>query len=356
MHCPAPCRIARHRAALPGTVPHSAHMAEAPQHGNEEMVLAFLAESGGEFISGEAISGKLGLSRAAVWKHVNALRAQGYRIEAIPARGYRLVEIPDRLGELELRPLLNTHDLGQVLHWFAEVGSTNDVAKQLAEEGAAHGEVVVAETQTAGRGRRGRPWSSPPGRSVAFSAVLRPELPPMRAPELTLLASVAVCQAIRQAGVAAAIKWPNDVLSRGRKLAGILTEMAAEPDQVQWVVLGIGVNVNTRPEDFPPDVRDIATSILIERGEAVPRALFTAALLTGLEEWLDRHASEGFGPVRDAWRAMSDTLGREVRVRGGADDVIGIAEDLDAAGALLVRGEHGLERVVTGDVEELRTR
>src|SRR5512134_2646802 len=119
---------------------------------SEELVLAFLAEAGDEFVSGEAISDKLGLSRAAVWKHVNALRGQGYRIDAVPARGYRLVEIPDRLGELELRPLLNTHDVGQTLHWFEEVGSTNDVAKRLAEEGAAHGEVVVAECQTAGRG------------------------------------------------------------------------------------------------------------------------------------------------------------------------------------------------------------
>jgi BirA family biotin operon repressor/biotin-[acetyl-CoA-carboxylase] ligase len=132
--------------------------------------------------------------------------------------------------------------------------------------------------------------------------------------------------------------------------------MAAEPDQLQWVVLGIGVNVNARPEDFPPELRDIATSILIERGEPVPRALFAAALLAGLEEWLDRHASDGFGPIRDAWRAMSDTLGREVRVRGGGDEVIGTAEDLDATGALLVRGEQGVQRVVTGDVEELRTR
>src|SRR5512139_3648982 len=133
---------------------------------SEELVLAFLAEAGDEFVSGEAISGKLGLTRAAVWKHVNALRAQGYRIDAVPARGYRLVGIPDRLGALELRPLLNTHDVGQTVHWFEEVASTNDVARELADEGADHGEVVIAERQTAGRGRRGRSWTSPPGRNV----------------------------------------------------------------------------------------------------------------------------------------------------------------------------------------------
>lgn len=323
---------------------------------SEEIVLAFLAEAGDEFLSGEAISDKLGLSRAAVWKHVNALRAQGYRIDAIPARGYRLVEIPDRLGELELRPLLNTHDLGQALHWFAEVGSTNDVAKRLADEGAAHGAVVVAEAQTAGRGRRGRVWASPAGRNVYLSVVLRPDLPPSRAAELTLLASVALCQAVRQAGVPAGIKWPNDLLAGGRKLAGILTELATDPDRVQWLVLGIGVNVNIREDELPGELRAIATSLAIERGESVPRTLFAAAVLSALEEWLDRHAEEGFPPVREAWKAMSDTLGREVRVRSSDRNLEGVAEDVDDGGALLIRTAAGLERVLAGDVEMLRPR
>jgi BirA family biotin operon repressor/biotin-[acetyl-CoA-carboxylase] ligase len=330
-------------------------MPEPARPGSEELVLAFLAEAGDEFVSGEAISDKLGLSRAAVWKHVNALRSQGYRIEAVPARGYRLIEIPDRLGELEVRPLLNTHDVGQALHWYEEVGSTNDVAKELADDGALHGEVVIAERQSAGRGRRGRSWSSPPRKNLYLSVVLRPDLPPARAPEVTLLAAVAVCQAVRRAGVtSAAIKWPNDVLVSGRKLAGVLTEMAAEVERVQWLVVGIGVNVNAAAGDFPEELRELATSLLIERGAPVPRALFAAALLTALEEWLDRHAAEGFAPVRTAWREMSDTLGREVRVRVGPADLVGLAEDVDETGALLVRTASGLERVVAGDVEMLR--
>jgi BirA family transcriptional regulator, biotin operon repressor / biotin---[acetyl-CoA-carboxylase] ligase len=330
-------------------------MVEAARPGSEELVLAFLAEAGDDFVSGEAMSDKLGLSRAAVWKHVNALRAQGYRIDAVPARGYRLVSIPDRLGALELRPLLATHDLGQVVHWFAEVGSTSDVAKGLADDGAAHGEVVIAEAQTGGRGRRGRAWSSPPGRNLYFSAVLRPELPPSRAPELTLLASVALCQAIRDAGVAAAIKWPNDVLVGGRKVAGILLEMAAETDLLQWVVLGVGVNVNAAADDFPPELRPVATSIAIERGEPVPRALFAAAVLGAIEAWLDRHQASGFEPVRDTWRRMCDTLGRDVRVKlAGEADLVGVAEDVDAGGALMVRAGGALHRVLAGDVELLR--
>jgi BirA family biotin operon repressor/biotin-[acetyl-CoA-carboxylase] ligase len=186
--------------------------------------------------------------------------------------------------------------------------------------------------------------------------VLRPDLPPSRAAELTLLASVAVCQAVRQAGVSSGIKWPNDLLAGGRKLAGILTEIAADPDRVQWLVLGIGVNVNLRQDEIPDELRPIATSLAIERGEPVPRALFAAAVLSALEEWLDRHQEEGFAPVREAWKSMSDTLGREVRVRTNDTDLVGVAEDVDGAGALLVRTGEGLERVLAGDVEMLRPR
>ena len=321
---------------------------------SEELVLAFLAEAGDEFVSGEAISDKLGLTRAAVWKHVEALRAHGYRIDAVPARGYRLAEVPDRVTPLELRPLLNTHDVGQVLHWSEELGSTNDRAKELADEGAEHGEVVIAESQTAGRGRRGRTWVSPPRKNLYFSVVLRPDLTPSRAAELTLVGSLALCDALRQAGVAAGIKWPNDLLASGRKIAGILTELAAEPDQVHWVVLGAGVNVNMRPEDFPAELRGEATSVLIERGHPAPRALLAAACLTALEDWIDRHAEEGFGVVRDAWRARSVTLGREVVVQAEGRELIGTAEDIDDTGALLVRTRAGIERITAGDVKLVR--
>jgi BirA family biotin operon repressor/biotin-[acetyl-CoA-carboxylase] ligase len=330
-------------------------MAADPQN-SEELVLAFLAEAADEFVSGEAISGKLGLTRAAVWKHVEALRTQGYRIDAIPARGYRLAGVPDRLGPLELRPLINTHDVGQTLHWYEELGSTNDRAKELADEGAEHGTVVVAEAQTAGRGRRGRAWASPPRKNLYFSVVLRPDLPPARAAEITLVASVALCDALRHAGVAAGIKWPNDLLASGRKIAGILTELAAEPDRVHWMVVGAGVNVNARAEDFPEDLRGEATSVLLERGEAAPRALFAAACFAELEAWLDRHAEEGFAPIREAWRERSATLGREVVVKADGREIVGTAEDIDEMGALLVRTPAGLERILAGDVALLRPR
>jgi BirA family biotin operon repressor/biotin-[acetyl-CoA-carboxylase] ligase len=216
--------------------------------------------------------------------------------------------------------------------------------------------VVVAETQTAGRGRRGRAWASPPRRNLYFSAILRPELPPARAPELTLVASLAVCDALRQAGVDAGIKWPNDLLAGGKKIAGILTELAAEPDRVHWVVVGVGVNVNARREDFPEELRAEATSVLLERGQPAPRALFAAACLTALEEWVDVHAEQGFAPIREAWRARSVTLGREVLVRADGREIAGRAEDIDESGALLVRAGADLTRILSGDVALLRPR
>jgi BirA family biotin operon repressor/biotin-[acetyl-CoA-carboxylase] ligase len=328
--------------------------ANAPE--SEELVLSFLAESGDDFVSGEAISDKLGLTRAAVWKHVEALRGHGYRIDAVPARGYRLAAVPDRLTPLELRPLLNTHDLGRELHWFEELPSTSDRAKELADDGAAPGEVVIAAAPTAGRGRRGRSWVSPPRKNLYFSVILRPELPPLRAPELTLVASVAICEALRHAGVDAGIKWPNDLLASGKKIAGILTELAAEADRVHWVVVGVGVNVNARAEDFPAELRGEATSVAIERGQAAPRALLAAACLAELEVWIDRHAEQGFGAIREAWRERTVTLGRAVRVVADGRELDGTAEDIDDSGALLVRTAAGVERVTSGDVALLRAR
>ena len=223
---------------------------------HQELILGLLVDGGPDYVSGEALSGKLGLSRTAVWKVVNALRRHGYRIEAVPSRGYRLLEAPDRLTALEVLPLLETHDLGRTLHAFETVDSTNVVAFRLAVEGAEHGELVVAETQTNGRGRRGRRWSSPGHLNLYCSFVLRPELPPQRAPELTLLTAVAVAESLRAAGVPADIKWPNDLLVAGRKVAGILTELSADLDRIHFVVVGIGINLNAGREDFPPELAE----------------------------------------------------------------------------------------------------
>lgn len=323
---------------------------------NEEMILAFLAEGGDDYVSGAALSDKLGLSRTAVWKHVEQLRKLGYRIDAQSAKGYRLLEVPDRLTTLEVGPLLSTRELGRTLHHYDELPSTNAKAFELAHEGGFHGEVIVTEHQTAGKGRRGRAWVSPAGKNLALSVILRPDIAPARAPELTLVAAVALTETLRDSGVEASIKWPNDVQIAGRKVAGILTELSADVERVHFVVLGIGVNLNTDAADFPPDVAELATSVSLNRSSPVHRALFTAALLAKLEQWLDTWTEEGFEPVRASWRAMASTLGQEVLVRADNKELRGFAEDIDSTGALLLRVGERIERVLSGDVEQVRSR
>lgn len=323
---------------------------------NEEMILAFLAEGGDDYISGAVLSDKLGLSRTAVWKHVEQLRRLGYRIDAQAARGYRLLEVPDRVTALEVGPLLATRELGRTVHHYEALDSTNAKAFELAHEGGFHGELIVAEAQTAGRGRRGRSWASAPGKDLTFSVILRPDISPARAPELTLVAAVALAETLNESGVEARIKWPNDVQLGGKKVAGILTELSADVERVHFIVLGLGVNLNSRPAEYPPEVAAIATSVSAERRSHVHRALFLAGLLLKLEQWLDRWTEQGFAPVREAWRRLASTLGQEVLVRADQRELRGVAEDLDETGALLLRVGEKVERVLSGDVEQVRAR
>lgn len=324
------------------------------EQSNEEMILSFLAEGGEDYVSGAALSDKLGLSRTAVWKHVEQLRKLGYRIDAQASRGYRLLEVPDRLTSLEVGPLLATRELGRTLHHYDELDSTNVKAFELAHEGGFHGEAIVTEHQLAGKGRRGRSWVSPPGKSLAMSVIVRPEIPPSRAPELTLVTAVALAETLRDSGVEARIKWPNDVQLGGKKVAGILTELSADTERVHFVILGIGVNLNVPVNEFPPELAELATSILAVRKAPVHRALFTAALLGKLESWLDVWTEEGFAPIRTAWKQLSSTLGQEVVVRADGKELRGVAEDIDESGALLLRVGGRLERILSGDVEQLR--
>lgn len=331
-------------------------MEPAQEQSYAEMILSFLAEGGEDYVSGTALCDKLGLSRTAVWKHVEQLRRVGYRIDAQSTKGYRLLEVPDRLTALEMGPLLSTLDFGK--NWFAfdSLESTNTKAFQLAQDDQPHGTVVIAEQQTRGKGRRGRTWISPPGKNVALSVILRPDIPPGRAPELTLVAAVALAETIAECDVEPRIKWPNDVQISGKKVAGILTELSADVERVHFVVLGIGVNLNSAPGDFPEDVAAISTSIATDRKSPVHRALFVAALLARLEHWFELWAAEGFAPVREAWRKWAAHLGQEVLVKSESRELRGVAEDIDESGALLVRVGDRLERVLSGDVEQVRTR
>jgi BirA family biotin operon repressor/biotin-[acetyl-CoA-carboxylase] ligase len=319
----------------------------------DAIVLGLLLECADDFVSGSMLCDKLDVPRAELLKRIDSLRERGYVIHTRGGLGYRLVEVPDRLGEAQIGPLLASGELGRKIHCFEELESTNDEAHRLAEAGALHGEVVVADWQTKGRGRRSRSWIAPAGKAVTLSVILRPTLPAARAPELTLASAVAVAEAARELGAhSARIKWPNDVECKGRKMAGLLTELRTETDRVRHAVLGVGFNVSMQMSDFPEELRPLATSLLIESGERQPRPVIVARLLEHLEEWLSLHETEGFGPVADRWRELSSTLGRRVRIDSGGASVEGDAVDLADDGALLVRVSGGvLVRVLAGDVE-----
>ena len=344
-------------------IPDEARIAEGEHFADERLdalVLEMLLDSD-DFVPGNALCDKLDLPRAELLKRIDSLRARGYSIFASGGRGYRLAGLPGGLSEREMSPLMHSAEVGRRIHFLEEVASTNDEAHRIADAGALHGEVVIAERQTEGRGRRGRRWIDSPGGSLVFSVVLRPAIPPVRAPELALVAAVAVCEAARDFGAASArIKWPNDVDCQGRKLAGLLAELRTEGAVVRHAVLGVGFNCGTARGEFPDELRETATSLALERGESVPRPLVFARLLESLDEWLALHDLEGFGPVRERFLQLSSTLGRRVRVEVGESGaslrtVEGDAVDLAEDGALVVREEGGaLVRVVAGEVEHCR--
>jgi len=325
------------------------------------LVLEHLLETlgpDGDWVSGSLLADKLGWARLELLACFDSLRARGYVLQAVPGRGYKLISAPDALGKEPLAPMLSlfsVQELGRALHTYDEIDSTNDEAHRLAEKGAPHGTVVLADAQTSGRGRRGRVWTTPKGKALAMSIVLRPGLPAARAPELAFAAALAVCETARALGAPqAALKWPNDVECGGRKLAGLLAELRAQGGALSHVVLGIGVNVNVEREDFPDELRALATSLCIESGAPVSRALVCAKLLASLEGWLECHAREGFAPLRARWKQLASTPGLRVRIEG-TQPVIGVAEDMADDGALLVRTDAGeLQRVIAGDVEHLR--
>lgn len=249
---------------------------------------------------------------------------------------------------------LCTRALGRHLHWFEETTSTSTIAMNLGHEGAPHGTVVLADAQTKGRGRMGRSWVSPPGKNLYLSILLRPDLPPTRAPELTLLAAVAVHETLDALGVRPAVKWPNDIEVNGKKTVGILCEMSAELSGLRYVVIGIGIDVNMAVEDFPPEIASIATSLECALGRKLDRSEILASLLSNFERWLDVHAREGFEPVRRRWSECTNLFGTRVRARMTQGDLVGVVEGLDTDGALLLRDDRGaIERVVVGDVERL---
>jgi BirA family transcriptional regulator, biotin operon repressor / biotin---[acetyl-CoA-carboxylase] ligase len=309
--------------------------------------------SGEEGVSGAELAERLEVSRAAVWARIEALRALGYEIEASPHQGYRLISTPDVLHADDLLARLGrTRVIGRDVRVFRETTSTNDVVEKLARDGVPEGVVVFAESQTRGRGRLGRAWLSPGGKGLWLSILLRPRLESAAATRLTIAAATALTRAVESVtGLRPGVKWPNDLMIRGRKVAGTLLELHAELDRVRHVVMGIGLDVNQTEADFPPDLHALATSLRIETGRPVSRAELAVALLRELDRDYERAVGDDFEVLAAEWESRCITIGHRVTVVAGRRRIEGRAESLDVDGALLLRTQHGhLERIIGGDV------
>ena len=318
-------------------------------------VLALLLREKGRFVSGEAISAELGITRAAIWKIISALRAQGYEIEAVPGRGYCLKALPDVLNEQTVRSFLGgVQVVGGRIDCFDTIDSTNAYLKRIAFDGAPDGTVAVAAEQTSGRGRRGRTFQSAAGKGVYLSVLLRPELTPAQLMPLTGLVAVAMSRAVdRVGGTNVQIKWTNDLVLNGRKLCGILTELSVEGETgaLQYVVPGIGINVSQCEEDFDGDVAQIATSILRETGRRISRAELAAAMIEELDALYAALKSGDTSAYLEEYRRRCVTIGREVQLLWQDTKEKVTALDVDEEFGLIVRRENGtVETVRTGEV------
>lgn len=317
-------------------------------------LLTLLKEKEGCFVSGEELSRELKMSRTAVWKKIERLKGEGYEIDAQTRKGYRLKPQELHYGKAGIQSLIQTQFLGKDLRFYSEVDSTNTQLKKLAQEGAQEGLAVIADTQTQGKGRRGRTWMSSPGKGIWLSVLVRPHLHPALSQSLTLAAAVAVCRALASLKIMGlGIKWPNDIMVEGRKLCGILTEMAAEGENVSWVIIGVGVNVNHKEEDFPQELSHTATSVKMALGEKgeLERCRLAANLLNELEAVYLEYIRNGPDRMLEEWRSWSNVLGKEVRLLSPDGETRARALDVLEDGRLRVKKEDGsLYDVVSGEI------
>jgi len=318
----------------------------------KEKVLSMLKETDG-YVSGQELCERLSVSRTAVWKAVGQLKEEGYQIEAVKNRGYRIAAVPDVMTEAEIGSRLTTRVMGHPCICCKETDSTNTQAKRLAEEGKPHGTLVCAEKQTGGKGRRGRAWSSPPGEAIYMSILLKPEIHPAHASMLTLvmgMAAAAACNEILQQEMGeeaprVQLKWPNDLVLDGRKVAGILTEMSAETDYIHYVVIGIGINVNTK--SFPEELTATAGSLYQATGRTFLRAELTAKCMEYFEKYYDMFSeTEDFRTLKEEYGKLLVNTGKAVRVLEPGNEYTGTALGINDRGELLVEKEDGTEAAV----------
>ena len=313
-------------------------------------ILKLLKETDG-YISGQELCEKFGVSRTAIWKVINQLKEEGYEIEAVRTKGYILKGSADVLSKEELESTIHTKWAGENVVFFEETVSTNNEIRSLAEQGAPHGTLAVAEKQLGGKGRRGRVWTSPAGVGIWMSMLLRPQIDPLAASMLTLVMALAAKKGIEiSTGLKSEIKWPNDLVLNKKKICGILTEMSTELMEIQYVIPGIGINVNQK--DFPDDIKATATSLYIESGKIQKRSEIIAAIMEAFEGYYDTFIkTQDMSGLIEEYNANLVNLGNEVCVLDPAGEFRGVSEGINKEGALLVRLADGtLKEIISGEV------
>ena len=319
----------------------------------KEELLRLLKDTYPDYLSGEELSTRFSVSRTAVWKWINQLKELGYTIESQTNKGYRLAGVPDSLHGYELRPLLETELIGRNIIYFDSIDSTNMYIKREADAGLEDGTVVIADEQTAGRGRLGRGWVSSRGKGIWMSVLLRPQIDPSDASKLTLAAACAVCRGIRTVcGLEAAIKWPNDIVIGGKKVCGILTEMNAEMDGINYLVVGIGINANLEADDFGEELKQLATSLRIELGNNIERKYLAAAVINELDKIYGSFVRSGnIADIMPEYRESSAVIGKQVRLLQKGSELIGKAVGINEDGQLIIELEDGTRKeVMSGEV------
>jgi BirA family transcriptional regulator, biotin operon repressor / biotin---[acetyl-CoA-carboxylase] ligase len=306
-----------------------------------------------QYLSGQTLADTIGCSRTAIWKHIEELRKDGFELEAIRNKGYRIIKTPERVSADEIRLGLKTMFLGQSIYYEDTVDSTQRVAHRLAYDQSMEGTVVVAEEQTLGRGRMERKWYSPKYTGIWMSIILRPKIPLPKAPQLTLIAAVAVVQAIEElTELTPQIKWPNDILINGKKMTGILTELQAEADQINSVIIGIGINVNQKLEDFPIELREVATSLAIEQDVLFSRSEIIRSVLTHLEKLYLLYLEKGFFPIKILWESYAISIGKTIKARTLSNVIEGKALGITDDGVLKIEDQSGeIHYIYSADIE-----
>ncbi|MDF1507748.1 biotin--[acetyl-CoA-carboxylase] ligase [Robertmurraya sp. DFI.2.37] len=316
-------------------------------------LLDAFTEHEGEFLSGQYLADLMGCSRTAVWKHIEDLRNEGFELEAVRRKGYRIIQKPEHVSANEIRLGLKTMLIGQQIHYKESVDSTQKVAHRLGLENALEGTVVIADEQIGGKGRMDRRWHSPKHTGIWMSVILKPQIPLPMAPQLTLLTAVAVAQAIvENTGLEPHIKWPNDLLVHGKKVTGILTELQAEADRIHSVIIGIGINVNQAVTDFPEDLRSVATSLSIEKGEHINRASLIQTIFLKLEKLYLLYLEKGFHPIKLLWESYAISIGKTITARTLTGNITGKALGINEDGVLKIEDENGvIHSIYSADIE-----